>query len=89
MRAILLASVIATSVRVFGQHAPEPRAFFGRIFVHSCTDHRHGPNDEQPSDKTGRGQVSAPIFILVPQVKLRKLLNLARDVEPAAGRVPG
>ncbi len=31
------------------------------------------------------GQVSAPIFILVPQVKLRKRLDLAR----VAGAVPG
>lgn len=35
--------------------------------------------------KTGRGHVTAPIFLLVPQVKLRKRLNLAR----AADRVPG
>jgi uncharacterized protein DUF6441 len=39
--------------------------------------------------KTGRGQVSAPIFILVPQVKLRKRLDLARDAERVAGSVPG
>jgi len=39
--------------------------------------------------KTGRGQVSAPIFILVPQVKLRKRLDLARDAERVAGAVPG
>jgi uncharacterized protein DUF6441 len=39
--------------------------------------------------KTGRGQVSAPIFILVPQVKLRKRLDLARDAEKVAGSVPG
>ncbi|OUS07998.1 hypothetical protein A9Q96_04710 [Rhodobacterales bacterium 52_120_T64] len=38
--------------------------------------------------KTGRGQVSAPIFLLVPQVKLRKRLDLARDAERVAGRVP-
>ena len=39
--------------------------------------------------KTGRGQVSAPIFLLVPQVKLRKRLDLARDAERVAGKVPG
>jgi len=39
--------------------------------------------------KTGRGQVSAPIFLLVPQVKLRKRLDLARDAEKVAGSVPG
>jgi len=39
--------------------------------------------------KTGRGQVTAPIFLLVPQVKLRKRLDLARDAERVAGSVPG
>jgi hypothetical protein len=39
--------------------------------------------------KTGRGQVTAPIFLLVPQVKLRKRLDLARDAEKMAGSVPG
>jgi glucose-1-phosphate thymidylyltransferase len=39
--------------------------------------------------KTGRGQVSAPIFLLVPRVKLRKRLDLARDAEKVAGSVPG
>jgi len=39
--------------------------------------------------KTGRGQVSAPIFILVPQVKLRKRLDLARDADRVARSVPG
>jgi Family of unknown function (DUF6441) len=38
--------------------------------------------------KTGRGQVSAAIFLLVPQVKLRKRLDLARDAEKVAGSVP-
>ncbi len=39
--------------------------------------------------KTGRGQVTAPIFLLVPQVKLRKRLDLARDAKRVAGSVPG
>jgi len=39
--------------------------------------------------KTGRGQVTAPIFILVRQIKLRKRLNLARDAERAAAAIPG
>ena len=39
--------------------------------------------------KTGRGQVTAPIFLLVPQVRLRKRLDLARDAERVAGAVPG
>ena len=39
--------------------------------------------------KTGRGQVTAPIFVLVPQVKLPKRLDLARDAERAHEAVPG
>lgn len=38
--------------------------------------------------KTGRGVVTAPIFLLVPQVKLPKRLDLARDAERAADSVP-
>ncbi len=39
--------------------------------------------------KTGRGQVTAPIFLLVRQVKLRKRLDLARDAERAMASIPG
>ena len=39
--------------------------------------------------KTGRGKVTAPIFLLVPQVKLPKRLDLARDAERALDSVPG
>jgi len=39
--------------------------------------------------KTGRGQVTAPIFLLIPQVKLPKRLDLARDTERAHEAVPG
>jgi hypothetical protein len=39
--------------------------------------------------KTGRGVVTAPIFLLVPQVKLPKRLDLARDAELAIDGVPG
>ena len=39
--------------------------------------------------KTGRGVVTAPMFLLVPQVKLPKRLDLARDAERAADGVPG
>jgi len=39
--------------------------------------------------KTGRGLATVPIFLLVPQVKLRKQLDLARDAEKAAASVPG
>ena len=38
--------------------------------------------------KTGRGKVTAPIFLLVPQVKLPKRLDLARDAERAHEAVP-
>jgi hypothetical protein len=33
--------------------------------------------------KSGRGVATVPIFLLVPQVKLRKRLDLARDAERA------
>jgi hypothetical protein len=39
--------------------------------------------------KTGRGLVTAPIFLMVPQVKLRKRLDLARDAARAQEAIPG
>lgn len=39
--------------------------------------------------KTGRGATTVPIFLLVPQVKLRKRLDLARDAKAAQERIPG
>jgi len=39
--------------------------------------------------KTGKGQVTAPIFILVRQVKLPKRLDLARDADRAQAAIPG
>ncbi len=39
--------------------------------------------------KTGRGVATVPIFLLVPQVKLPKRLDLARDAEQAHDTVPG
>jgi hypothetical protein len=39
--------------------------------------------------KSGRGQTTVPIFLLVPQVKLRKRLDLARDAERAQAAIPG
>ena len=39
--------------------------------------------------KTGRGRATVPIFLLVPQVRLPKRLDLARDAERAADAVPG
>ncbi|SNX75209.1 hypothetical protein SAMN05878503_1421, partial [Cereibacter ovatus] len=39
--------------------------------------------------KSGRGLTTVPIFLLLPQVKLRKRLDLARDAERAIDAVPG
>ncbi len=39
--------------------------------------------------KTGRGQSTVPIFLLVPQVKLAKRLSLVRDAERAQAAIPG
>ena len=39
--------------------------------------------------KTGRGRSTVPIFLLVPQVKLAKRLDLARDAERVQAAVPG
>ena len=39
--------------------------------------------------KTGRGRVTAPIFLLVPQVKLPKRLDFDRDAARALDSVPG
>ena len=39
--------------------------------------------------RTGRGVTTVPIFLLVPQVKLPKRLDLARDAERAQDSVPG
>jgi hypothetical protein len=39
--------------------------------------------------KSGRGAASVPIFLLVPQVRLRKRLDLARDAKAALERIPG
>jgi hypothetical protein len=38
---------------------------------------------------TGKGLMTAPIFLLVPQVKLSKRLDLLRDAERAHDAVPG
>ncbi|MBW6496495.1 MAG: hypothetical protein K0B16_18455, partial [Burkholderiaceae bacterium] len=39
--------------------------------------------------KTGRGKVTVPIFLLVPQVKLPKRLDLARDADRVLDGMPG
>ncbi|MEE4202925.1 MAG: DUF6441 family protein, partial [Halieaceae bacterium] len=38
---------------------------------------------------TGRGRSSVPIFLLVPQVKLPKRLDLDRDADRAQDALPG
>ena len=42
-----------------------------------------------PASSTAQGVTAAPIFLLVPQVKLPKRLDLARDAEQAHEAVPG
>ncbi|MGB3796969.1 MAG: DUF6441 family protein [Alteraurantiacibacter sp.] len=39
--------------------------------------------------RTGRGVATVPIFLLVPQVRLRKRLDRARDADRAVDSVPG
>lgn len=39
--------------------------------------------------KTSRGVVTVPIFLMVPQVKLLKRLDLARDADQAQDALPG
>ena len=39
--------------------------------------------------KTGQGVTTVPVFLLVPQVKLPKRLDLARDADRALDSVPG
>lgn len=39
--------------------------------------------------KTGRGKSTVPIFLLVPQVKLTKRLDLARDATRMQAAIPG
>lgn len=39
--------------------------------------------------KTGRGLTTVPVFLLVPQVQLKKRLDLARDAERTVGGLPG
>ncbi|MCA3642477.1 MAG: hypothetical protein IOC63_11565 [Methylobacterium sp.] len=60
----------------------------GRAFGRLSRPHKgHGPASPSRS-KTGRGVVTAPIFLLVPQVKLPKRLDLARDADEALDGVP-
>ncbi|MFD1510644.1 DUF6441 family protein [Lacimonas salitolerans] len=39
--------------------------------------------------KTGRGRTTVPVFLLVPQVRLPKRLDLARDAQAAQETLPG
>lgn len=41
------------------------------------------------ADGSRTGSMTIPIFVLVPQVRLRKRLDLARDAEVWAARLPG
>ena len=50
---------------------------------------RHGDQAAASRSRTGRNQVTAPIFLLVPQVKLPKRLDLDRDAERALDSVTG
>ncbi|PQO22053.1 hypothetical protein C2I36_15005 [Rhodobacteraceae bacterium WD3A24] len=43
----------------------------------------------QSRSKTGRGKATVPIFILVPQVKLKKRLDLDRAAERVQNEMPG
>jgi hypothetical protein len=38
--------------------------------------------------KTGRGRATVPIFLLVPQVKLAKRLDLDKPARAATSRIP-
>ena len=42
----------------------------------------------QSRAKTGRNQVTAPIFVLVPQVKLKKRLDLDKPARAVPSRIP-
>ena len=44
---------------------------------------------EASRSRTGRGVTTVPIFLLVPQVQLRKRLDLARDAVKAQEAIPG
>ncbi|SDZ60333.1 hypothetical protein SAMN05444004_1304 [Jannaschia faecimaris] len=58
-------------------------------FARGCADLDWTVTEVVSRSKTGRGKVTAPIFLLVPQVKLPKRLNLDRDAELALDSVPG
>ena len=59
-----------------------PQALPGEVF--------EMPDAEGLVQDVGReGQFTAPAFLLVPQVKLSKRLDLARDADRALDRVPG
>jgi hypothetical protein len=55
----------------------------GTLTAHPCRSR------EARSEWNGRGAVTLPIFLLVPQVKLPKRSDLAWDAEPAHDTVPG
>jgi hypothetical protein len=43
----------------------------------------------EASRRTGRGAVTVPLFLLVPAVKAKKLLNVKEAGERAMRRLPG
>ena len=55
-----------------------------------ATEGRLNTNDRAVASrtKTGRGVVTASIFLLVPQVKLPKRLDMTRENEQADGALP-
>lgn len=47
------------------------------------------PGRAAPRFETGRNQVTAQVFLLIPQVKLPKRFDLDRDAKRAHDSVPG
>jgi hypothetical protein len=66
---------------IYPRRGPGPLASEGRLDSKSRA--------VASKSNTGRGMEIVPIFLLVPEVKLRKRLDLARDAERAVDGVPG
>jgi hypothetical protein len=66
---------------VYRAHGPSLLVAEGRL-------NTRGPGVASRST-TGRGVTTVPIFLLVPQVKLRKRLDLDRDASAAQAQIPG
>ena len=84
------AQAVHAGAGVRAQHGPQRPTL-------QVTDREPGPvSFAVPSGNFGNvfsghlaKQMGVPIFLLVPQVKLRKRLDLARDAERAIDAVPG